>query len=100
MCEGFFSGAKLVLVRARSDVQDIHEPGVPPLLSDDNVMVFGSPARGHDRWVINKIRALCSWYSKGLDGGSQLRVRINSADSVAQLRDIIDEFFSAAVVVG
>jgi tRNA-dihydrouridine synthase B len=51
-------------------------------------------ARGHDRWVINKLRALCSWYSKGLDGGSQLRVRVNSADSVTQLREIIHEFFS------
>jgi tRNA-dihydrouridine synthase B len=50
-------------------------------------------ARGHDRWVINKLRALCSWYSKGLDGGSHLRVRINSAESLPQLREIIDEFF-------
>jgi tRNA-dihydrouridine synthase len=25
----------------------------------------GRPARGHERWVINKLRALCSWYSKG-----------------------------------
>ena len=50
-------------------------------------------ARGHDRWVINKLRALCSWYSKGLDGGSHLRVRVNSAESIAQLREIIDEFF-------
>ena len=52
-------------------------------------------ARGHDRWVINKVRALCSWYSKGLDGGSHLRVRVNGAESIAQLRDIIHEFFSS-----
>ena len=52
------------------------------------------PARGHERWVINKIRALCSWYSKGLDGGSQLRVRVNSCESIAELREIVDEFFS------
>ena len=32
------------------------------------------PARGHDRWVINKLRALNSWYTKGLDNGSHLRV--------------------------
>ena len=51
------------------------------------------PARGHERWVINKIRALCSWYTKGLDGGSQLRVRVNSAERVPQLRQIVDEFF-------
>ena len=55
-------------------------------------------ARGRDRWVINKIRALCSWYSKGLDGGSQLRVRVNGAASLAELREIIDEFFFAVPV--
>ena len=53
------------------------------------------PARGHDRWVINKLRALNSWYTKGLDNGSHLRVAINSAESIAQLREIIDEFFIA-----
>ena len=40
------------------------------------------PARGHDRWVINKLRALNSWYTKGLDNGSHLRVAINAADSI------------------
>ena len=55
-----------------------------------------APARGRERWVINKVRALMSWYSKGLDGGSQLRVRVNSAESLAQLRDIVDEFFFTA----
>ena len=52
-------------------------------------------ARGRERWVINKIRALNAWYSKGLDGGSRLRVAINEAESVQQLRDIIAEFFFA-----
>jgi tRNA-dihydrouridine synthase B len=51
------------------------------------------PARGHERWVINKIRALCSWYSKGFEGGSQFRVRVNSCESISHLREIIDEFF-------
>jgi nifR3 family TIM-barrel protein len=55
-----------------------------------------APARGRERWVINKIRALCSWYSKGLDGGSHLRVRVNQAESIAELREIIDEFFTTA----
>ena len=53
------------------------------------------PARGHDRWVINKLRALNSWFTKGLDGGSQLRVAINSATSIAQLRCCIEEFFAS-----
>jgi tRNA-dihydrouridine synthase B len=51
------------------------------------------PARGHDRWVINKLRALNSWYTKGLDNGSHLRVAINAAESIAQLREIIEGFF-------
>jgi tRNA-dihydrouridine synthase B len=59
--------------------------------------VGDGPAQGRERWVINKIRALCSWYSKGLDGGSQLRVRINTASSITELRDIIDAFFFAPV---
>jgi tRNA-dihydrouridine synthase B len=54
-----------------------------------------TPARTHDRWVINKLRALNSWYTKGLDGGSHLRVSINAAESIAQLRTIIAEFFAA-----
>ena len=53
-------------------------------------------ARGRERWVINKLRALCAWYSKGLDGGAALRVRINSAGSIAELRTIVQEFFLIA----
>jgi tRNA-dihydrouridine synthase len=56
------------------------------------------PARGHDRWVINKLRALNSWYTKGLDNGSHLRVAINAAESIAQLRAIIEDFFFEPVV--
>jgi len=57
-----------------------------------------APARGHDRWVINKLRALNSWYTKGLDGGSHLRVAINSAESIGQLRDIISDFFLESLI--
>ncbi len=53
-----------------------------------------APARGRDRWVINKIRALGSWYTKGLEGGSQLRVAINSAESIDGLRALIRDFFA------
>jgi tRNA-dihydrouridine synthase B len=51
------------------------------------------PARSRERWVVNKLRALGSWYTKGLHGGSDLRVQINSAESVDHLRDIIRRFF-------
>ena len=52
-----------------------------------------TPARGRERWVINKVRALCSWYSRGLDGGSHLRTAVNSAESIAHLRDLLASFF-------
>jgi tRNA-dihydrouridine synthase B len=53
----------------------------------------GAPARGRERWVINKVRALCAWYSKGLEGGSQLRTRVNTAANLGELRAIVDDFF-------
>jgi tRNA-dihydrouridine synthase B len=53
-------------------------------------------ARSRERWVINKLRALNSWYSKGLDNGSHLRVAINSAESISHLRDIIQSFFATS----
>jgi nifR3 family TIM-barrel protein len=54
------------------------------------------PARGHDRWVVNKLRALNSWFTKGLDNGSHLRVAINAAESIPQLRATIEDFFFTA----
>ena len=56
------------------------------------------PARSHDRWVINKVRALGSWYTKGLDNGSHLRTAINRAESLDQLRDVIFAFFFAELL--
>jgi tRNA-dihydrouridine synthase B len=56
-------------------------------------------ASRHDRWVINKLRALCSWYTKGLDNGSHLRIAVNSASSIAELREIIERFFFAPAAV-
>jgi tRNA-dihydrouridine synthase B len=56
-------------------------------------------AVSHDRWVINKLRALASWYTKGFDSGSHLRTKINTAESLAQLRATIVEFFWRQEVV-
>ena len=53
-----------------------------------------TPHGTHDRWIINKLRALGSWYTKGLDNGSHLRTSINTAESLDQLRDIIATFFA------
>jgi tRNA-dihydrouridine synthase B len=56
-----------------------------------------APSWSHDRWVVNKLRALASWYTKGLDNGSHLRTAINRAESLAELRDVIAVFFGQAV---
>ena len=52
------------------------------------------PPKSRERWVVNKLRALGSWYTKGLHGGSQLRAAINHAESVGELRDVINGFFA------
>ena len=56
--------------------------------------VWHRGARGRERWVINKVRALAAWYSKGFDNGSHFRTRVNSCQSIAELRDIVAEFFT------
>ena len=59
------------------------------------------PARKltHERWVVNKVRALGSWYTKGLENGSHLRTGINSATTLGELRRLITEFFGVSQVV-
>jgi tRNA-dihydrouridine synthase B len=58
----------------------------------------GQRAR-HERWVINKLRALMSWYSKGLHNGGHLRTDINAAKSISHARDITEQFFATAAPV-
>jgi tRNA-dihydrouridine synthase len=53
------------------------------------------PAATHERWVVNKLRALCGYYTKGFEGGAHLRVAVNQAPSVGALRTLIEEFFAA-----
>jgi nifR3 family TIM-barrel protein len=55
--------------------------------------VRAGQSSGHQRWVINKLRALGAYYTKGMDGGSQLRASINTATSLAHLRELIVKFF-------
>jgi tRNA-dihydrouridine synthase B len=50
-------------------------------------------AVSHDRWIVNKLRALASWYTKGLENGSHLRTAINNAGSIASLAETIGNFF-------
>lgn len=56
-------------------------------------VVEAAPARSRERWVINKLRALNAWYSKGFHGGSHLRTAINTTDSITALRELIVRFF-------
>jgi tRNA-dihydrouridine synthase B len=58
-----------------------------------------SAGRSRERWVINKLRALNSWYTKGLDNGSHLRVAVNSAESIAHLREIVYTFFESHAAI-
>ena len=56
-----------------------------------------SPSRrtqySRERWVVNKLRALGSWYTRGSHGGSQLRIAINQAVTVSELTDVIKGHF-------
>jgi len=62
-----------------------------------HVVVSGvSRTSRHERWVINKLRALMSWYSKGLHNGGHLRTAINSAESIDHAREIVQSFFALA----
>jgi tRNA-dihydrouridine synthase len=52
-----------------------------------------SERRSHDRWVVNKIRALGGYYTKGVEGGAELRAALNSAASLDALRELIERSF-------
>jgi hypothetical protein len=49
--------------------------------------------------VVNKLRALGSWYTKGLENGSHLRTAINSAESLQKVRETIATFFTSEAAV-
>jgi nifR3 family TIM-barrel protein len=71
--------------------------GQPPAPSPQSLA--SSPQRSHDRWVINKMRALGGYFTKGMDGGAQLRTAINSADSLDSLRELIAASFGTDAAV-
>jgi len=52
-------------------------------------------SRGRDRHVVNKLRALSAWYTRGLEHGHHLRHTINRTESVPALRQVICDFFGA-----
>jgi tRNA-dihydrouridine synthase B len=61
----------------------------------------GLPRAGmHERWVINKIRAIGPYYTKHHHHGAELRASINSARSLGDLREIIAAAFSLSGASG
>ena len=52
-----------------------------------------SRAQTHERWVVNKIRALAGYYTKGIENGTQLRAAINAAENLNSLRQLIETFY-------
>jgi nifR3 family TIM-barrel protein len=53
-------------------------------------------ASGRERWIINKLRALAAWYTKGLVGGAALRTEINQTQSINQLKQVVVKAFVPA----
>lgn len=59
-----------------------------------DVGAHAAPVRNsHDRWVVNKIRALGAYYTKGVENGAELRSGLNTALSLSELRALITRFF-------
>ncbi len=56
----------------------------------------GAPHGSRERWVINKLRALCGWFTKGVEGGAQLRTAVNTAQSISGLRGLIEDAHTRA----
>jgi len=65
----------------------------------DSATNVDSVGSSHDRWVINKLRALGSWFTKGLENGSQLRTRVNTVESLVELREVVSQFFMQSPAV-
>ncbi len=54
-----------------------------------------SERTSHDRWVINKIRALGAYFTKGMEGGAELRHSLNTVNTLPDLRRLVTTFFDA-----
>jgi tRNA-dihydrouridine synthase B len=52
-----------------------------------------SGSGSHDRWVVNKVRALAGYYTKGVEHGASVRAAINATPSVAGLIEIVQRAF-------
>ena len=66
---------------------------VAPGASESAPEHVSAERRSHDRWVINKLRALGAYYTKGVEGGAELRAGLNTTSSLDELRSLIARFF-------
>ena len=87
-----------LLLSENVDEADGFRHSVSPQAREPESPLNQREAVGRERWVINKIRALCSWYTKGFEGGAQFRIGVNSAKSIAELQNLIENFFLLNVV--
>jgi tRNA-dihydrouridine synthase B len=55
--------------------------------------VRDDPGSSHDRWVVNKLRALGAYYTKGIDNGAEFRSALNTTSSLDELRALIGRYF-------
>lgn len=85
-----------LLLSQRTDEAVLRHPVTSVRVKAPRGQGRGADSNGEERWVINKLRALASWYTKGFNGGSRLRVAINTSESIPHLRDVIAEFFLAS----
>ena len=69
------------------------KPALGEVSPSDRVEGPRAAARSRDRHVINKLRALSAWYTRGFENGSHLRHTINRTESVPALRQVIGDFF-------
>lgn len=63
------------------------------LLQHERVREEDVTRTGHDRWVINKLRALGGYYTKGFESGAEFRAGLNTVDGLDALRGLIGRFF-------
>lgn len=50
-------------------------------------------AGGRVGWVLNKVRTLAAWYTKGLEGGAAFRAALTRVRSLDELRKLIERVF-------
>ena len=86
--------ARIVTPEERSQfLLDYIELLIHERVRDEDLAAGPAAHASHDRWVINKIRALGAYYTKGVEGGAELRHSLNTVTTIGHLRSLITAFF-------